>query len=175
MASAVEARHHGHEGAVSSPVRATAPKEGNPMIHMSGTFDYQPRARVEAGRPGFGIPETQPAAIYLGIMLRNDDGTPVFANDDDLDIVAVVTMSRPQQLLGQVGPGVLLNLNLDFINFGYLGFTAQIDLEEFGLADNWTPLGVLVFVHGLPVGVLTAAPCPIADTGIAPPELQVFE
>jgi len=138
------------------------------MIHLSGAFAYQRPAVVES-RPGW--PESQPPAFYLSMLLRNDDGTPVFPDDSNIgEIAAVVVLSRPQQLVGLTGfTGYLLHLTLDFIQFGYLGFTARLD-DSYGTPPaSWLPLGILIFVGELTVGILTAAPYPLADSGVAPP------
>lgn len=142
------------------------------MIHMTGAFDYQPGGTV-AGR--LGVPETLPAAIYIALMLRNDDGTPVFTRDDNLDVGASVVLSRPQRLGEGDINDVVLDLSLDAINDGYLGFTAQIDLAGNRLPLDWMPLALLIQAQGQMVGVLTAAPYPIPDTGIVPPLPPVNE
>lgn len=142
------------------------------MIHMTGAFDYQPRVPVAGPH---GLPETLPAAIYIALMLRNDDGTPVFTRDDNVEVGASVVLSRPQRLGEGDINDLWLDLKLDAINDGYLGFTALIDLATNGLPLDWTPLAVLIRAQGTMVGVLTAAPYPVPDTGIAPPRPPVFE
>ena len=142
------------------------------MIHMTGAFDYQPYGTV-ASR--LGLAETLPAAVYIALMLRNDDGTPVFTRDDNVDVAASVILSRPQRLGEGDINDVFLDLNLDAINDGYLGFTALIDLVGNKLPIDWTPLALLIRAQGQMVGVLTAAPYPIPDTGIAPPLPPVNE
>lgn len=140
------------------------------MIHMTGAFDYQPFGIVaRPARQGFGVPEIQPAAIYIGLMLRQDDGTPVFTHDDDLDIAATVVLSRPQRLGEGNINDIPLDLTLDAINDGYLGFIAQINLAGYHLPPDWIPLALRIWAQGQTVGVLTAAPYPIPDTGIASP------
>ena len=141
------------------------------MIHLSGAFEFQRPGPVE-GRLGF--PEFLPAAIYIGMTLLNDDGTPVFQEgfDELPNVRAIVTMSRPQRL---GGADLRLDLKGDVVVNGYVGLTAAIDLQRAGLPVSWLPLAVLIFVHGLPVGVITAAPEPGADTGIVPPIRPAIE
>jgi hypothetical protein len=138
------------------------------MIHLSGTFVYQ-----RSGNVGVRAGEIQPPAFYISLVLRDDDGTPTYPNDSKLDIVATVMLSRPQQLFSTGFDGYLLDLTLDFIQQGYLGFTATIDPSYGTPPPDWLPLGILIWAHGLPVGIITAAPYPIADTGIAPPQESV--
>jgi len=134
------------------------------MIHLSGTFAYQ--RYVNESRPG--VFQIQPAAFYIAMMMRNDDGTPTFPNDSDVgDIGAQVIMDRPQQL---GGTGWQLNLTLDKILSGYLGFTAYLEEVPPSFPFSWLPLAILIWVGGTPVGVLTAAPYPLADIGVAPTE-----
>lgn len=135
------------------------------MIHMTGAFAYQPYAIV---RTRFGQPETQPAAIYIALMLRNDDGTAVFLQEDDVDVAASVILSQPQRLGEGTANDIQLVLTLDAISDGYLGFTAPMDLAGNGLPLDYIPLALRIWAQGSTIGVLTAAPYPIPDTGIAP-------
>jgi hypothetical protein len=146
------------------------------MIHLSGAFDYQPLGTVAGQR---GLPETQPAAIYVGMMLLDDNGIPVFGADGPGpgDVRAWVTLSRPQAVGDLAVSPLSLDLSLDFYFAGYAGFTARIDVAGLGLSPDWIPLALIIVVGepGTPVGVLTAAPYPIPNTGIAPPLPPVFE
>lgn len=82
------------------------------MIHLSGAFDYQPLGTVADQR---GLPETQPAAIYVGMMLLDDDETPVFGPDgpEPGDLRVWVTLSRPQAVGDFAVSPLELDLSLD--------------------------------------------------------------
>ncbi len=148
------------------------------MVHLSGTFSYERPAAVE-GREG--QVEFQEPAFYIGITLRNDDGSPLFIRDSDLNITAVVMLSRPQQLFDEGFDGYLLHLTLDFINASYLGFTATLDPSYGTVPASWLPLAILIWVgppgggQQLPAGIITAAPYPLAVSGVAPPESPILQ
>lgn len=135
------------------------------MIHLSGAFSFQRPGPVE-GRLG-EVAALLPAAIYISMMLLNDDGTAAVEGNAEGDVpssvTAFVVLSQPQRV------GVALDLNLDQLLAGYLGVYAVIDFELWQLPADWLPLAVVIEVNELPVGVITAAPEPIAVTGIAPP------
>jgi hypothetical protein len=140
------------------------------MIHLSGTFAYQRGGNiVVVGPGGRRLPESLPAAFYINVMLRNDDGTAVFP-DEPANVGAWVVLSQPQALATVYE----LNLSLDYINAGYLGFTGQVDPSDAAtLPADWTPLALLIWAKNVPVGIITSAPEPVPDIGIAPPTTTI--
>jgi hypothetical protein len=153
------------------------------VIHISGTFSYQRPGLVSI--PAHGgitggitppIVERQPSAFYLGVILRQDDGEPVFGGEVDdpsgqdvFPFGASVLMSRPQILLG--GSADLgLSLSLDTVLGDYLGLVGTLDPTDASrLPNDWVPLAIGIWGPREGWGILTAAPEPIPVTGIAPP------
>ena len=141
------------------------------FVHLSGTFSYEPPYV-----PGpEGQVEFQEPAFYIAITLRNDDGTPYYTSEDQLNVVAVVMTSIPQQLYAATGfDGYLLDLTLDFMQASYLGFTATLDPSYGLVAESWVPLSILIFAgplgagDPLPAGIITASPYPAPASGIGP-------
>ena len=136
------------------------------MIHLSGTFAYQRGGEiVVVGPGGIRLPESLPNAFYISLMLRNDDGTPVFPSEP-VNVGAWVVMSQPQT----PQESYVLDLSLVYINDGYLAFTGQVNPSDLAtLPGDWTPLALLIWAQDVPVGIITSAPEPVPVTGIAPP------
>jgi hypothetical protein len=148
------------------------------MIHVSGSFNYQ-RPGLIAGPshvPGVGPVERQPGAFYLGVVLWQDNGEPVFGGEVDdpsghdvFPVGASVVLSRPQVLFGGSG-GFGLSLTLDTVLGNYLGLIGTLDpVEASRLPADWIPLALGIWGRDGGLAVLTAAPEPIPVTGIMPP------
>jgi hypothetical protein len=136
------------------------------MIHISGTFVYQPPGAVVSNR--VGIEEFLPGAIAIGVMILNDDGTPVFGREvESPDITAFIALTKP---FASQGPSSGVKLELTAENnagFGYVQLTSVIQ----NVTPNWRPMAIVIVVGDSlsPGAVITAAPDPVADVGIAPP------
>jgi hypothetical protein len=135
------------------------------MIHISGTFVYQPPG-VVYNRVGIG--EFLPAAIAIGVMILNDDGTPVFGREaESPDITAFIALTKP---FASQGPrsGVKLELTTENnAGFGYVQLTSVIQ----NVTPDWRPMAIVIVVGESlsPGGLITAAPDPVPDIGIAQP------
>ncbi len=104
------------------------------------------------------------------MTLLRDDGTPAYPDDSNLDISAQVMLSRPQR--ADSFPGYQLELSEDFIKWRVPGIYCHGPPDYDQPPPDRIPLGILIWCGELPVGILTAAPYPLADTGSPPCNLR---
>jgi hypothetical protein len=150
-------------------------KEGQPasghddkeeQMHFSGTFVYQPQTIIP-GRDTTLPDEYYPAAITVGVMVLNDDGTAMFGVDaDSPNILAEVVISRPFLQPGDAGFSLEWT-NINNEGYGYTELTSVLSEELVdALPSGWMPMALVVLVNNQPGGIITAAPAPAPDLGI---------
>lgn len=144
-------------------------------MRISGTFVYQPQTTIHNRYPVVGSGEVYPCAVAVGLVVLNEDGSPVFPTGTNPYVTCSVVLSmpfvsfehqpQPGLDLAQVGTVEVVNDGFGYVQLTYYLPSSYVD----NLPAGWTPLAILATVNLENDALFTAAPTPAADMGILPP------
>jgi hypothetical protein len=144
-------------------------------MRISGTFVYQPQTIIYNTLHKVGEEDFFPCAIAVGLVILNDDGSPVFPDGVNPAVDCSVALSMPFVPgaqggiygihLAQVGTVEVLNDGHGYVRLTYELSRNIVD----SLPAGWTPMAILASVNLENDALLLAAPAPAADMGILPP------